>query len=138
MQRNNMKKIDEKKQLINIFKLPIRESKFKFLEMNTYVKNIIGSDKFIELTTKTKIPLNATRKDVEEMVKKYAPEKVSQFIEFLFDTNFEDIMHIGALIFCQDYELYISKSINQILDDFKTLSKDEVGQLVGFFHRAGL
>lgn len=125
------------KKISTIFQLPAIEERDKFIEIKNHVYNIIESPKFIEFTTKVKIPVGATRQDVNKLLKDNAPEKIKQAFEILFEDNFEDIMHILAIIFCQDYNLYITKSFDQIIQDLQALSQQQIGMVVGFFTHAG-
>lgn len=120
-----------------IFDLPIKESKDKFQKIATNIYSIIENPKFAEISSKIPVPMGATRKDLEELVHKEAPKKVKDILDLLLRDNFDNVMQICALIFCEDYELYQTKSLNQIADDFSKLSKTNLMRLISFFPRAG-
>lgn len=129
-----MKKKDKK---ITVFDLPANEGRYKLLELKKHIYNIIESDKFIDLMTRIPVPVNSTSKDIDNMLKKYAPTKIKQVIEIILEDNFDDFMHIASLIFCEDYNLYITKSLNQIIHDFEGLKASQVGYIANLFMHAG-
>lgn len=127
----------KRKKIITIFDLPVIESKEKFQEISKSIYKIIGSPKFAEISKKIPVPTGATKKDVSNLIHKEAPKKIKYVLELLFEDNFEDVINICALIFCQDYDFYKTKSINQIVDDFNRLSGEDSQRLLGFFTHAG-
>ena len=131
------KRKKKEQKMITIFDLPIIESKDKFQEIAKSIYNIIESEKFAEISSKIPVPMGATKKDVEAMIHKEAPKKVKDILSLLLEDNFENVINICSLIFCQDYDLYKTKSVNQIVEDFNRLSRAEISVLLGFFTRAG-
>jgi hypothetical protein len=125
------------KKLTTIFDLPVIESKEKFQEIAKSVYRIIESPKFAEISAKIPVPTGATKKEVADLIHKEAPKKVRDILELLLVDNFESVINICALIFCESYDLYKTKSINQIVDDFNRLSKTDASRLLGFFTLAG-
>lgn len=126
-----------KKKVKTIFDMPADETKPKFEEMINLVYSIIGSDSYAELSSKTIVPLGSTQQDVAKLLKENAPKKVKQVLDMLLVDNFESIIKISALIFCQDYETYKKKSINEICNDYLSLSRENTIVLLNFFTRAG-
>ena len=132
-----MFKRKKQEKMMTIFDLPVIESKEKFQEIAKSIYNIIESPKFAEITTKIPVPSGATKKEVADLIHKEAPKKIKDILELLLVDNFENVINICALIFCQDYELYKTKSINQIVDDFNKLSNTDTSRLLSFFTLAG-
>lgn len=120
-----------------IFDIPVKEAKEKLTELSEIIYNIIGSDSFAELSVKTPVPMGATKEDVKKLLKENAPKKVKQILDTLLIDNFDDIIKASSIIFCEDYEFYRTKSINQIAEDYTSLSKENAGKLLSFFSRAG-
>lgn len=127
----------KEKKLITIFDLPVIESKEKFQEIAKSIYGIIESPKFAEISAKIPVPVGATKKEVADMIHKEAPKKIKDVLELLLVDNFENVINICALIFCESYDLYKTKSINQIVEDFNRLSKENTSRLLGFFTLAG-
>jgi hypothetical protein len=129
------KKKEEK--FITIFDLPVIESKEKFQEIAKCIYEIIESPKFAEISKKIPVPQGATKREISDLIHKEAPKKIKHILELLLVDNFESVIKICSLIFCQGYDLYKTKSINQIADDFDKLSSTDASRLLGFFTRAG-
>ena len=120
-----------------IFDIPVIEARAKFQEMSSLIYEIVGSDSFAELSTKTIIPNGSTKSDVEKLLKENAPKKIKQVLDVLLLENFERIIKLSSIIFCEDYDEYMQKSINEICDDYLSLSKASAKKLIDFFTRAG-
>ena len=120
-----------------VFDIPVKEAKEKLTELSDIIYGIIGSESFAELSVKTPVPMGATREDVKKLLKENAPKKVKQILDTLLIDNFDNIIRASSIIFCEEYEFYRTKSINQIADDYSTLSKENAGKLLSFFSRAG-
>lgn len=120
-----------------VFDIPVKEAKEKLTELSDIIYGIIGSESFAELSVKTPIPMGATREDVKKLLRENAPKKVKQILDTLLIDNFDNIIRASSIIFCEEYEFYRTKSINQIADDYSTLSKENAGKLLSFFSRAG-
>ena len=116
-----------------IFDIPVKEAKEKLAELSEIIYGVVGSESFAELSVKTPIPMGATKEDVKKLLKENAPKKVKQILDTLLIDNFDNIIRASSIIFCEDYEFYRTKSINQIA----TLSKENAGKLLSFFSRAG-
>lgn len=123
--------------ITTIFDIPVIDSKVRLQELSQLVYNLIESPKFAEISSKIPVPVGATQKDVEKLVHEYAPKKIKNILTLFIDDNFENIIKMVAIVFCQDYEFYKTKSINQICDDLSKLTKEQLGRLIGFFSRAG-
>ena len=122
---------------ITVFDIPVKEAKEKLTELSDIVYSIVGSDSFVELSVKTPVPMGATKEDVKKLLKENAPKKVKQILDVLLIDNFDNIVRASSIIFCEDYEFYRTKSINQIAEDYASLSKENAGKLLSFFSRAG-
>lgn len=120
-----------------IFDIPVKEAKDKLTELSDIIYKIVGSNSFAELSIKTPVPIGATREDVKMLLRENAPKKVKQILDALLIDNFDDIIRASSIIFCEDYEFYRTKSINQIAEDYSSLSKENAGKLLSFFSRAG-
>ena len=120
-----------------VFDIPVMEAKEKLTELSNIIYGIVGSKSFAELSVKTPVPLDATNEDVKRMLMENAPKKVKQVLDVLLIDNFDNIIRASSIIFCEDYDTYRLKSINQIAEDYTSLSKDNAGKLLGFFSRAG-
>ena len=127
----------KKEKFITIFDLPVIESKEKFQEIAKNIYAIIESPKFADISKKIPVPQGATKKEISDLIHKEAPKKIKDILELLLVDNFENAIRICSLIFCQDYDLYKTKSINQIVDDFNRLSNENSQRLLVFFTRAG-
>lgn len=125
------------KRITTIFDLPVKEVKDKLTELSDIIYRIISSDSFVEISAKTVIPQNATMQDVQKLLKEKAPAKIKQILDLLIGDNFDDIIRASSLIFCEDYEFYRTRSLNQIAEDYASLSTENAGILIGFFTRAG-
>ena len=120
-----------------VFDIPVKEAKDKLTELSDIIYKIVGSNSFAELSIKTPVPMGATREDVKMLLRENAPKKVKQILDALLIDNFDDIIRASSIIFCEDYEFYRTKSINQIAEDYSSLSKENTGKLLSFFSRAG-
>lgn len=120
-----------------IFDIPVKEAKDKLTELSDIIYGIIGSESFAELSVKTPVPMGATREDVKKLLRENAPKKVKQILDVLLIDNFDNIVRASSIIFCEEYEFYRTKSINQIAQDYTSLSKENAGKLLSFFSRAG-
>lgn len=120
-----------------IFDIPVKEAKEKLTELSDIIYGIIGSDSFAELSVKTPVPMGATKEDIKKLLRENAPKKVKQVLDILLIDNFDNIIRASSIIFCEDYEFYRTKSINQIAEDYQSLSKENAGKLLSFFSRAG-
>ena len=131
------KKETKVEKIKTVFDLPIKESKTSFKEIAKCVYNIIDNPKFAEIASKIPVPAGATQKDIEVLVKKYTPQKIQNVLDLLLEDNYNDVIKICSLIFCETVEFYETKSLNQIAEDFSRLTKDEAYQILGFFPHAG-
>lgn len=129
------KKKEKKK---TIFDIPVAETKEKFQELANIIYNVIGSDSFANLSAKVTIPTGSTQQDVARLLKDNAPKKVKMILDLLLVDNFENIIKFSSILFCEDYEEYAQKSINEIAEDYSSLSKESAGKLLNLFTRAGL
>ena len=120
-----------------IFDIPVKDSKEKLEELSEIIYGIIGSESFAELSVKTPVPMGATREDVKKLLRENAPKKVKQILDVLLIDNLDNIVRASSIIFCEEYEFYRTKSINQIVEDYTSLSKENAGKLLSFFPRAG-
>ena len=120
-----------------VFDIPVKEAKEKLTELSDIIYGIVGSDSFVELSVKTPVPMGATKEDIKKLLKENAPKKVKQVLDILLIDNFDAIIRASSIIFCEDYEFYRTKSINQIAEDYTSLSKENAGKLLSFFSRAG-
>lgn len=132
-------KLFRKKQVTKktIFDMPIIETKEKFEMLSNIIYEIIGSDSFAQLSSKVAIPLGSTQQDVARLLKENAPKKVKIILDMLLKDNFENIIKFSSIIFCEDYDDYCKKSINEIVEDYMSLSKENSGKLLSFFSHAG-
>ena len=120
-----------------IFDIPVKDAKEKLAELSNIIYGIIGSDSFAELSVKTPVPMGATKEEIKKLLKENAPKKVKQVLDILLVDNFENIIKASSIIFCEEYDFYATKSINQIAQDYQSLSKENAGKLLSFFSRAG-
>ena len=120
-----------------IFDIPVKEAKEKLTELSDIIYSVVGSESFAELSVKTPIPMGATKEDVKKILRENAPKKVKQILDTLLIDNFDNIIKASSIIFCESYDFYRTKSINQIAEDYQSLSKENAGKLLSFFSRAG-
>lgn len=120
-----------------IFDIPVKEAKEKLTELSDIIYSVVGSESFAELSVKTPIPMGATKEDVKKILRENAPKKVKQILDTLLIDNFDNIIKASSIIFCENYDFYRTKSINQIAEDYQSLSKENAGKLLSFFSRAG-
>ena len=120
-----------------IFDLPLYENKEKFQELSNLIYSILGSDSFSELSAKAIVPIGSTQKDMQELLKKNAPNKAKQILDFLLVDNLDAIIKGSSISCCEDVEKYKKKSVNEICRDYMTLSKENASKLMNFFTHAG-
>lgn len=127
----------KRRKIKTVFDLPIEESKVRLNKMSNNIYAIVESPKFAEIASKIPVPVSATQKDIDAMLKQYAPKKVKDILSFILEDNFENIIGIIAELFCSTYDEYKNKSLNEIAEDLSRLTKSEVKILLNFIRRAG-
>ena len=79
------------------------------------------------------MPENATTKEFEQLVNKVVPNKVYNFLMVFIDDCYDEVRRILSAIFVTDFEEYKKKSLEDMCKDISTLSKTELGKVLGFF-----
>ena len=117
----------------NIFNISSEEAKIYLASIIKDVKTIVENEKFIEFTKRVKVPENATTKEFEQLVNKVVPNKVYNFLMVFIDDCYDEVRRILSAIFVTDFEEYKKKSLEDMCKDISTLSKTELGKVLGFF-----
>ena len=117
----------------NIFNISSEEAKVYLASITKDVKTIVEYEKFIEFTKRVKVPENATTKEFEQLVNKVVPNKVYNFLMVFIDDCYDEVRRILSAIFVTDFEEYKKKSLEDMCKDISTLSKTELGKVLGFF-----
>ena len=117
----------------NIFNISSEEAKVYLASITKDVKTIVENEKFIEFTKRVKVPENATTKEFEQLVNKVVPNKVYNFLMVFIDDCYDEVRRILSAIFVTDFEEYKKKSLEDMCKDISTLSKTELGKVLGFF-----
>ena len=112
----------------NIFNISSEEAKVYLASITKDVKTIVENEKFIEFTKRVKVPENATTKEFEQLV-----NKVYNFLMVFIDDCYDEVRRILSAIFVTDFEEYKKKSLEDMCKDISTLSKTELGKVLGFF-----
>lgn len=127
-----MKKSNDKVKR-SIFTIPSDEAKGYLSSIIKDVNTIMQNDKFMEATKKVKLPENASIKDIENLVKRVAPNKVYAILSLFIDDCFDEVRRILSAIFVTDFEEYKQKSIMDMCNDIATLNAIELKQIISFF-----
>lgn len=122
---------------LTIFDMPIIETKDKYQEMSNIIYSILGSDSFSQISAKVTIPTGSTQQDVARLLKENAPKKIKSILDLILVDNFENIIKFSAILFCESYETYCRKSLNQIVEDYSNLTNESAGKLLNLFTHAG-
>ena len=117
----------------NIFNISSEEEKVYLSSIIRDVKTIMENEKFVEFTKRVKVPENATTKEFEQLVNKVVPNKVYNFLMVFIDDCYDEVRRILSAIFVTDFEEYKKKSLEDMCKDISTLSKTELGKVLGFF-----
>ena len=117
----------------NIFTISSEEAKVYLSSIIRDVKTIMENEKFVEFTKSVKVPENATTKEFEQLVNKVVPNKVYNFLMVFIDDCYDEVRRILSAIFVTDFEEYKKKSLEDMCKDISTLSKTELGKVLGFF-----
>ena len=117
----------------NIFTISSEEAKSYLASIIRDVKTIMENEKFIEFTKRVKVPENATTKEFEQLVNKVVRNKVYNFLMVFIDDCYDEVRRILSAIFVTDFEEYKKKSLEYMCKDISTLSKTELGKVLGFF-----
>ena len=117
----------------NIFNISSEEAKVYLASITKDVNTIVENEKFIEFTKRVKVPENATTKEFEQLVNKVVPNKVYNFLMVFIDDCYDEVRRILSAIFVTDFEEYKKKSLEDMCKDISTLSKTELGKVLGFF-----
>ena len=117
----------------NIFNISSEEAKVYLSSIIRDVKTIMENEKFVEFTKRVKVPENATTKEFEQLVNKVVPNKVYNFLMVFIDDCYDEVRRILSAIFVTDFEEYKKKSLEDMCKDISTLSKTELGKVLGFF-----
>ena len=117
----------------NIFNISSEEAKVYLASSIRDVKTIMENEKFVEFTKRVKVPENATTKEFEQLVNKVVPNKVYNFLMVFIDDCYDEVRRILSAIFVTDFEEYKKKSLEDMCKDISTLSKTELGKVLGFF-----
>lgn len=126
-----------KKKRKTVFDLPSDKAQESLQRIAENIYAIVDSKEFAEISSKIPIPESATRQDINNMIKQYAPKKVRDILNFVLELNYENIIKIIAEVFCEDYNVYKTKSLNQIAEDVSSLTQSQLRILSSFFIRAG-
>ena len=112
------------------------ESSFMLVDNNKKT-TIAGNTDTNKMVIRSDSNANLTKEDVKKILRENAPKKVKQILDTLLIDNFDNIIKASSIIFCESYDFYRTKSINQIAEDYQSLSKENAGKLLSFFSRAG-
>lgn len=127
----------KKTKIKTVFDLPVKESKDKLAQIIQDVYDIVDCDEFVEFSKKIEISKDATPEEIRNFVGKEMPKRIRQLLDLIFIDKFDNIIRICATIFCKSPEEYANKSINDIINDFDSVSGDTFAKFLGFFTRAG-
>lgn len=126
-----------RKHIKTVFDLRLDEMRVKLQEACVYLYAIIESDDFIEISTKIPVPAGATKRDVENLLKEYAPKKMKSIIDFILVKQYDNAVNMFAILFNTDVEKFKKKSLNDIARDFSRISKESMRGMINFFTHAG-
>ena len=126
-----------RKQVKTVFDLKLPKMRKELQEACVYLYAIIESDDYLQLMEKIPVPAGATKKQVNDLLKEYAPKKMKDIIDFILVKQYDNGINLLAKLFNMSVEKYQKKSLNDIAKDFSRLSKRSARMMLNFFIRAG-
>ena len=126
-----------RKYIKTVFDLKLDEMKVKLQEACVYLYAIIESDDFAEIASKIPVPAGATKREVEKLLKEYAPKKMKSIIDFILVKQYDNAVNMFAILFNTDVEKFKKKSLNDIARDLSRVSKESMRMMLNFFTHAG-
>ncbi len=120
-----------------IFDLKLDEMRAKLQEASVYLYAITESDDFLQITSKIPVPVGSTQRDIEKMLKEYAPKKVKGILDFILVKQYENAVNLLAILFNIPVDAFRKKSLNEIAKDFSRISKESMKMFLNFFTHAG-
>ena len=120
-----------------IFDLKLDDMRDKLQEASVYLYAITESEDFLQIMSKIPVPAGATQRDIEKMLKEYAPKKIKAILDFILVKQYENAINLFAILFNVSVETFRKKSLNDIAKDFSHISKESMKMLLNFFTHAG-